>query len=94
MDHWADSLHQDTMLMRDPQYGWALDFPYSKYCSMNGHGNFLITKNVRLTIDISIYDPSMYTISMCKFKQYRAQSILFVRGGTVDELNTGWITSC
>ena len=36
------------------QYGWALEFPNSNICSTIGPGNFLITKNVRLTIYISI----------------------------------------
>ena len=32
------------------QCGWALEFPYLNVCSTIGPGNFMITKNVRLTI--------------------------------------------
>ena len=53
------------------QYGWALEFTNSNVCNTIGPVIFLITKNVRLTIYLSIslcisnsHGPSMYTLSI------------------------------
>ena len=74
MDHMArKSKSRDLLLKICPtglvrmQYGLALEFRNTNVCSTIGPGNFLITKDVRLAIYISITLKAthfMYTLSM------------------------------
>ena len=62
--------YKDMIPMRDPQYGWALEFPFSHVWGMNGPRNGLILRNcLANNFDINLlisnsHNTSIYTLSM------------------------------